>query len=230
MRAFSNTQTIGEIVSAMPRASEIFKAYQIDFCCGGHRPLAEAIQSQSLNEEEIMNRLDEAYEEAMRLADQVDFRCLTSSDLIDYIVNKHHVFLGSILPELSELTSKILRAHGNNHPDLFKVHKLFHQLKTELDQHLIKEEELLFPLVKAYEANPTKVLQEKVRIVMNETEDEHEAAGDVLKELRRITHDYMVPEDGCGTYVKAFDKLQELEADLFQHIHLENNILSPRFH
>jgi regulator of cell morphogenesis and NO signaling len=228
MRAFVSSQTIGEIVSAMPKASEIFKAYNIDFCCGGHRPLAEAIHKQNLDEEETMSKLDEAYEEAKSLANQVDFRSMASSELIDYIVNKHHVYLGSALPVLSELTSKILRAHGANHPDLFKVHKLFHQLKTELDQHLIKEEELLFPLVKAYEANPKKELQEKVPLVMKEIEDEHEAAGDVLKELRRITQDYLVPEDGCGTYVKAFDKLQELEADLFQHIHLENNILSPR--
>jgi len=229
MSAFNSTQTIGEIVSAMPKASEIFKVYNIDFCCGGHRPLTEAKHNQNLNEEEILNRLNEAYEEAKSLTNQVDFRSMASSDLIDYIVSKHHVYLGSALPELSELTSKILRAHGTNHPDLFRVHKLFHQLKTELDQHLIKEEELLFPLVKAYEANSTKALQEKVCLVMKETEDEHEAAGDILKELRRITHDFQVPEDGCGTYVKAFDKLQELEADLFQHIHLENNILSPRF-
>jgi regulator of cell morphogenesis and NO signaling len=64
---------------------------------------------------------------------------------------------------------------------------------------------------------------------MKETEDEHEAAGDILKELRKVTKDYSVPKDGCDTYFKTFDKLQQLEADLFEHIHLENNILFRRF-
>lgn len=228
MNTFNSSQSIGEIVSAMPKASEVFKSFNIDFCCGGHRPLVEAIKNQDLNEQEVLRKLDEAYEETKRLANHVDFRNMSSSELIDYIVSKHHVFVKSILPELSELTTKILRVHGPNHTDLFKVHKLFHNLKTELEQHLIKEEEILFPLIKEYDARPSDEPLNRINTVIKETEDEHETAGNVLKELRKITNEYSVPEDGCSTYGKTFDKLQELEADLFQHIHLENNILFKR--
>jgi len=108
------------------------------------------------------------------------------------------------------------------------VHKLFHTLKTELEQHLIKEEEILFPMIKRYEAEPSDDLYKNMKETTAETEEEHEAAGDILKELREITAEYTVPQDGCGTYRRTFEILEELEADLFQHIHLENNILFHR--
>jgi regulator of cell morphogenesis and NO signaling len=225
MSIFNVSQSVGEIVSIMPKASEVFKEYNIDFCCGGNRSLKEAIGEQKLNELEVLGKLDRAYEEVRKFADQADFREMSPSELIDYIVNMHHAYVKKILPELSELTAKILRVHGPNHGDLFKVHKLFHSLKTELEQHLIKEEEILFPMIKEYDSGQSKGLPERITAVLMETEDEHESAGGVLKELRKITRDYKVPEDGCSTYCKTFDKLQELEADLFQHIHLENNIL-----
>ncbi|WHH57787.1 iron-sulfur cluster repair di-iron protein [Petroclostridium sp. X23] len=225
MSTFNISQSIGEIVSIMPKASDVFKKYNIDFCCGGHRPLSEAIREHKLNDQEILRKLDEAYEETTKFTNQVDFRKMAPSELIDYIVNTHHVFVKKILPEISELTTKILRVHGPSHSDLFKVHKLFHNLKTELEQHLIKEEEILFPMIKEYDASPSKDLLNRIDTVIKETEDEHETAGGVLKELRKVTQEYKVPEDGCGTYCKTFEKLQELESDLFQHIHLENNIL-----
>lgn len=225
MNTFNMSQSIGEIVSMMPKASEVFKEYNIDFCCGGHRPLSEAIKQQKLNGQVVLLKLDEEYEKTRNFTNQVDFRKMSHNKLIDYIINTHHVFVKRVLPELSELTTKILRVHGPNHSDLFKVHKLFHGLKTELEQHLIKEEEILFPMIKEYEKKPSKELLKRISTVMEETEDEHEMAGGVLKELRKITQEYNVPEDGCSTYCKTFDKLQELEADLFQHIHLENNIL-----
>lgn len=164
-----------------------------------------------------------------RLKEEFDFRRMKSGDLIDYIVNTHHIFLKNTLPEVSELSAKILRVHGPNHNELFKVHRLFSNLKTELDQHLIKEEEILFPLIKEYDVNQSSELLEKINTVMKETEDEHEGAGDILKALRKITEDYKVPDDGCTTFRLTYSKIQEIESDLFQHIHLENNILFKRF-
>lgn len=225
MSKYNMSWRIGDIVAELPAASEVFKQYRIDFCCGGNRPLSEAVKELKLNESELLEQLDKAYEEAEKSKAQHDFPNMSRSDLIDYIVNTHHVFVKRILPELSELTTKILRVHGLKHEELYKVHKLFHNLKTELDAHLIKEEELLFPLIKSYDQNPSKELLDKIISVMNETETEHEGAGDILKELRRITEDYTVPQDVCNTFLMTYEKLQELEADLFQHIHLENNIL-----
>lgn len=224
---FNASQSIGDIVAILPKASEVFRKYHIDFCCGGNRPLSEAIAEQNLNESEILQKLEEAYEVAGKHINgtDTDFTKISRSELIDYIVNTHHVFVKKILPELSEYTTKILRVHGLNHEELSTVHKLFHNLKTELDQHLIKEEELLFPLIKEYDRSPSSELLSKISEVMKGTEDEHEAAGDILKELRRLTDNFTTPQDACNTFRLTYDKLQELEADLFQHIHLENNIL-----
>lgn len=225
MSKFQSAQSVGEIVSIMPGASEVFKRFNIDFCCGGHRSLAEVVKEQKLDEEVILRKLDEAYEKMKQSSEQTDFRRMTPTSLIDHIVNTHHVYLKRALPELSDLTTTILRVHGPAHTDLFRVHKLFHNLKMELEQHLIKEEEILFPMIKEYDAKPSDTLLGKIGSVVRETEEEHEAAGDILKELRSLTEDYLVPADGCATYSKTFQLLQELEADLFQHIHLENNIL-----
>ncbi len=231
MTIFNTAQNIGEIVSILPAAGEVFKTYGIDFCCGGNRPLATAIKEQKLNETQVLGALDKAYEEAKKVngRENVDFRELRPAELMDYIVATHHVYMKKALPELGELMLKILSAHGNNHGELFKVHKLFNNLRTELEQHLIKEEELLFPAVKAYEAKKSKELLVKVIEVMNETEDEHEAAGDILKQLRKITNGYTVPDDGCTTFELAYGRFQEMESDLFRHIHLENNILFKRY-
>ena len=168
MSEFNSNQSIGEIVSIMPKASEVYKKFNIDFCCGGHRPLSEAIKEQELNESEVLKELDKAYEETKRLTDQVDFRNMSSSDMIDYIVNKHHGFLKKNMPEISELATTILRVHGVNHNELFSVHKHFHTLKMELDQHMIKEESLLFPLIKEYESNSSEELLGKINKVMKQ--------------------------------------------------------------
>jgi len=219
-------QTVGEIVAMMPKASEIFRKYKIDFCCGGNRKLSEVIKEQKLDEGEIIKKLNEVLEESSKAgANGKNFTEMSQNELIDHIENTHHVYVKRVLPELGELTTKIMRVHGINHEELLKVHKLFSSLKAELEQHLMKEEEILFPLMKEYEKNPSIQAFERTKQVMKETEDEHEAAGNILKELRRITNDYKVPEDGCNTYALTFRKLEELEADLFQHIHLENNIL-----
>ncbi len=226
MDMIKSTLSVGEIVSILPKASEIFKQYKIDFCCGGNRPLIDVIKEQNLNESEILKKLKEAFNEKLSIKkSSKDFTKMTLGELTEYIENTHHAYLKSTLPELSELTIKIMRVHGANHEVLFRVHKLFMALKADLEQHLLKEEEILFPSIREYDRSPSDEKYSKVKKVMKETEDEHEAAGSILKELRKITEDYKVPGDGCSTYSRTFNMLEEIEEDLYQHIHLENNIL-----
>lgn len=110
-----------------------------------------------------------------------------------------------------------------------KVHSLFGKLKCELEEHLLKEENILFPLMikydKAKNEKEKKEIEEDIRIIVNE----HEAAGDILKELAEVTDDYKVPEWGCISFKLLYDYLHDLEKDLFIHIHKENNILFPRY-
>ncbi|CAH2214690.1 iron-sulfur cluster repair di-iron protein [Tepidibacter aestuarii] len=224
---FNINQKIGEIATKFPKAIDIFMSYEIDFCCGGDRPLKEALKEQEMNEKEVIDKLNKYYSEFVnKNNEETDWTKSSMSNLIDYIVQKHHGFMRETLPITNELINKILRVHYvDNGEILSKVHKLFNNLKLELEEHLIKEEEVLFPLIKEYEKNPSKETKEKAIATMNETEDEHDKAGDILKEIRRVTNKYEVPETGCNSFKIAYEKMQEIESDLFKHIHLENNIL-----
>ncbi|NLK74664.1 MAG: iron-sulfur cluster repair di-iron protein [Clostridiales bacterium] len=230
MAKFESTQHIGDIVANFPKASQVFMEYRIDFCCGGNRPLKEAIQEQQLDETEVIDKLNnlyKSYSEEIALKEE-NWLEADLDVLVDHIVNKHHGFLWRELPNISQLTTKILRVHGAHHPELAKVNRLFHMIKMELEEHLTKEETLQYPAIKKYlESNSKEDLSEAVRII-NELEEEHTAAGNILKELRVVTKDYAIPDDVCATYVLTYEMLQTLEEDLFQHIHLENNILFPR--
>ncbi|NJD03142.1 MAG: iron-sulfur cluster repair di-iron protein [Ruminiclostridium sp.] len=226
MDTFKNTQNLGEIVSIMLEAGNIFKQYKIDFCCRGNRSLAEAAKEQNLSEPEILKKLNDALGESKKnKINAGDFRDMSPNTLIKYILNTHHTYTKRVLPELGELTTKIMSVHGVNHDELFRVHKLFSTLKMDLEQHLQKEEGALFPMMEAYEKAPADGLLLRIKSAVKVMENEHEGAGTILKELRNITGDYKVPDDGCGSYRLTYTKMQELEADLFQHIHLENNIL-----
>jgi regulator of cell morphogenesis and NO signaling len=230
MGKFNSSQNIGDIVAQFPKAADVLMEYKIDFCCGGNRPLSAAIQEQQLDENEILNRINERYDAYQKdvEAKKENWQEAAFDELVDHILNTHHAYLWRELPQISQLTTTILRVHGAHHPELAKVHKLFHTIKMELEEHLTKEETLQYPAIKRYlESNSDEDLEEAVKII-NVLEEEHTAAGNILKELRVVTKDYEIPDDVCATFTLTYDKLQEMEADLFQHIHLENNILFPR--
>ncbi len=229
MKELKGNESIGEVVASLPKAAEIFKEYKIDFCCGGGRSLSSVAAEQNISLERLLEELREAQQQLQTIAaEDKGFRTMAYGKLIDYILNTHHAYLTKELPKLRSLIGKILRVHGQLHPELSRIHRLFHNLEMELEQHMIKEEEVLFPLAKAYEAKPSQRLLDEIYRVNEELEEEHEGAGDILKELRELTDNYMPPTDGCGSYVLTYKGLEALEWDLFQHIHLENNILFPR--
>lgn len=222
-------KSVGEIVSVFPAAHEVFMEYKIDFCCGGRKKLTEAVREKGLDEDEIIAKLESLYSGRQdALKDRKDFADMGLGELSRYIIDVHHAYLNKALPDISTLLNTILRVHGKNHNELFKVHKLYSQLKAELEGHLVKEEEILFPLIYKYEEkNDISVIKDALEII-KDLESEHETGGEVLSSLREVTADYMVPEDGCNTYIVTYEEMKKLEADLFFHIHLENNILFKR--
>jgi regulator of cell morphogenesis and NO signaling len=230
MSKFNGNQHIGDIVAEFPKAADVFKEYKIDFCCGGNRPLREAIVELNLKESEVINQLNQLYDTYSKEKEAFgdNWQNADFDVLVDHIMNQHHAYLWEELPEISKYSTLILRVHGPNHPELLKANKLFHTIKMELEEHLMKEETIQYPAIRKYlESNSNTDLNEAVRII-EELENEHSNAGDILKELREVTNDYQIPEDVCETFELTYEKLQELESDLFQHIHLENNILFPR--
>lgn len=214
-------KTIGGIVAKLPSAAEVFKANSIDFCCGGQRNLGSVIREQGLNAAKIEKSLDQAWTAWENSAGTTDFTSLTPAELTQYIESKHHSFLKEALPEAGETMGIVLKAHGRNHPELYQVHALFGRLRTDLEQHLIKEETMLFPMLN--EPDPSEA--QAVEDLASQIRSEHEAAGMILKEMRQLTHNYMPPSDACPTFRRLLAELEDIESDLFQHIHLESNIL-----
>lgn len=214
--------TIGQVVTELPQAAQIFKDFNIDFCCGGHRLLNNVIKEQRINKEELFARLDQAQSERKSTYAYLDnkFSEMSHNILSLYIEDTHHSYLRNALPQTSELLATILRVHGKNHPELFKVYSLFGKLKSELEQHLLKEETLLFPAFNNEDKNRSEISMISSTIIK-----EHEEAGKLLDELRQLTNDYQLPADACESYKKTFSLLKDIESDIHQHIHLENNIL-----
>ncbi|WP_421380975.1 iron-sulfur cluster repair di-iron protein [Bacillus salacetis] len=228
-QTFTGEALISDIVKKFPKASDLFKSYRIDFCCGGNRPLIEAIEERKLSSNEVLSELNNLYKNSRDLNEKtIDWEKSSSSELIDYIIDKHHKYLNEELPLLSPYVTKVYRVHGERHPHLGRIHKLFYDIKSELIQHTVKEETEDFPLILSYEENPTAESKEKIQEIINELETEHVSAGKILKELREVTNDFTPPEGACGTYRLVYQRLEALESDLFEHIHLENNILFPR--
>lgn len=229
MKTFDGTETLGDIVAAFPGASNLFKANRIDFCCGGDRQLNAVLEEKGMDGAPFLGELNALAEQAeARSAADVDWREAPLGELVDHIVQKHHAYLEQELPVLSGFVTKILRVHGFSHPELAELHKLFHQAKVELEQHMIDEESNVFPLIKQAEQAGDAAARQQALEQIGELEHEHEAVGDLLKRMREITSEYTLPEGACTTYALTFRKLEELESDTFEHVHLENNILFPR--
>ncbi|MDQ0255826.1 regulator of cell morphogenesis and NO signaling [Evansella vedderi] len=227
---FTRETKVRDIVIQVPRSDELFKQYKIDFCCGGNRPIHEALDEKGLDEDTFLERLQTLYNQSLesKSLDQQDWTQAPYSDLISHIVQRHHGYLAEELPDLSFYVTKIFRVHGQAHPELAELHRLYHDLKIELEQHMIKEEQVVFPAILQYEEREGQLDRDLAISRIDELEAEHEEAGSLLKRIREVTSDFTLPPGACTTYKMTFKRLEELESDMFQHVHLENNIMFPR--
>ena len=226
------TTTLADYVKQDFHAAAVFEKYGLDFCCRGKRPIGDACKDKNIDPEKVIEELNMLRTNGSGKTERFDTWELDF--LVDYIVNKHHSYVKEMLPTLSFHTQKIMSVHGDRHPELIKIAHLFAQVKTELDQHLVKEEQILFPYVKAL-AHAKKRGEpfppNRFGTVMNPIammEQEHDAVGQMCFSIRELSSDYTPPPDGCTTYQITFKELKEFEEDLHQHIHLENNILFPK--
>jgi len=210
---------VGDIVAHRPSASKTFHQYGIDFCCGGGKSLSIACSKKGVNAEQVLlelTKVDSAFESEKTWINA------SPNALIGHILTKYHEPLQSELPRLEAMLEKVNRVHG--HVDQAKFDALlstFSTLKQDLLEHMQKEEHVLFPLImqKRFDA---------VNMPIQMMESEHEEAGAALRELRRLTDDYVAPEYACNTWRALWDGLRELEIAMHEHVHLENNVLFPR--
>jgi regulator of cell morphogenesis and NO signaling len=222
------TKTIGEMVAERPARARLFEKLGIDYCCGGKQPLDAACKQKGLDAASVARDL-EKIDAADPSPEEQNWTSASLSDLIDHILLTHHEYLKRELPRLADIVAKVASVHGANHRELANVRNTFAALKAELDQHMMKEERILFPTIIAMESGGAGPLHcGGIDGPISVMEHEHDNAGRALATLRELTHDYRAPDDACNTYRVMLSSLAELELDLHQHISKENNILFPR--
>lgn len=218
---------VGEIVAQRPQLSRVFEKLQIDYCCHGGTSLRDACLQQQLDPRDVVTQLET---QNVPSDENRDWSTAPLTELCDHIEATHHAYLRRELPRLDLLVTKVVNAHADRHPKLHTLRAVFQSLQAELFPHMMKEEQILFPAIRQLEAATQQVslpfgtVQNPIRMM----EHEHDVAGTALSQLHNLTSGYQVPEDACNSYRAMIDGLQDLEIDLHQHIHKENNILFPR--
>jgi regulator of cell morphogenesis and NO signaling len=227
-RSLLETTPLNDIVSRDFRAGAILDRYGLDYCCGGARSLAEGCAQRGINIVAVLSELEALNPESReRVADD-------PAALIDYIVVRHHAYVRASMPAIQEHLTKVLAVHGANHAELTAVEAEFSKVAKELSQHMLKEEQVLFPYIRALasavrSAGPPPpdmfgTVQNPIRMM----EIEHQVVGDALTSIRDLTGGYEPPADACATYRLVLQELSAFEHDLEAHVHLEDHVLYPK--
>jgi regulator of cell morphogenesis and NO signaling len=225
MTAIDPHRTLADLVTTHPEVARELERQGLDYCCHGDRSLVEACAAAGLDPAAVAAELAAA----ARPSAGAPWADLDVGPLADHIEATHHRYLWHELPRLGELVEKILAVHGGHHPELAEVAKLFVVLRAELEPHLMKEEQVLFPMIRELGSATTRptfhcgALGNPISMMMRE----HDQAGELLAQLRATTDGYRVPDDGCASYRACYEGLAELEADTHLHVHKENNALFP---
>jgi regulator of cell morphogenesis and NO signaling len=224
--------TIGEIVKSDYRKAEVFKKFGIDFCCGGKKTLSKVCKEKGINIEEVEKALQNT--DTQPRGRQTNYDSWSLTFLSEYIINTHHNYVREAIPVLLTYSQKVAARHGAWHPEVIKVAQHFAVVASELSEHMEKEELILFPYIKRLEnafenesdlpVSPFGTVQNPIKMM----EEEHEAAGNEMEEIRKLTNNYTLPEGACTTFTLLYQKLEEFDTDLHEHVHLENNILFPK--
>lgn len=217
--------TLGELVTQHPSLARELERRDLDYCCGGARTLRSACVERGLDADAVANELAGAMLDEPAPA----WASMGVVQLVDHLEDTHHRYLHAELPRLSALVAKVHGAHGERHPELAEVRERFEELRADLEPHLMKEERVLFPMVRELataSAAPSfhcGSVTNPISVMMVE----HDRAGELLAELRRLTSGFAAPADGCASYRACYEGLAQLEADTHLHVHKENNLLFP---
>jgi len=223
---------VADVATRHPATIRVFQRYGVDFCCGGKRSLADVCAERNLSFAELRSDLEAAVAAPSR--EDRDWGEASLDELISHILTRYHRPLDEELPRLGHMMDKVLAVHVERHSELRGVARTFGALVDDLQPHMMKEEQVLFPYVLRMEAlrrsggilagSPFGSVESPIRVM----ELEHEAVGELLALLREMTAGYTAPDDACNTFRGLYHGLVELERDLHEHIHLENNVLFPR--
>jgi len=227
-------KTVREFALENTAATRVFEKLGIDYCCGGNKSLDEACRASNLSIDQVIDSLEMAEEAAHTAQKNRNWQVEPLADLVAHIKNTHHKYTREEMARLVPLLDKVCSVHGKNHPELQQVRASFQSLVQELTTHMMKEERVLFPYIARMEEAVIQnelVLPSPFGSVQNPVsmmEHEHDSAGNALRDMREASCAYRAPANACISYQTLYKALANFEADLHQHIHLENNILFPR--
>jgi regulator of cell morphogenesis and NO signaling len=226
-------KTVREIALEMPVTTRVFEEFKIDYCCHGNTQFDEACRNVGATPEDVRQKIDRVLD-ASGNKEATSFSDLSMSDLVDHILDTHHVYTKAEMGHLTPLMAKVASRHGEHNAYLYELKDLFQELCDDLGPHMMKEEMVLFPYIKDLEHSfsnhlsaafpPFVTVQHPVQMMSVE----HEEVGELLSKMRAATNDYALPPEACPSFTALYHRLNEFERDLHQHIHLENNLLFPR--
>ena len=221
---------VGDIVAEKFSTARVFKQYDIDFCCHGNMTLEDACVVANVELKEVVKVL---HENVSYTDGDIPFASWPLDLLMDYVLKIHHRGIRRNGPELLGLIEKVKKQHEANHPELDELYELVSVSLEDLELHLQKEENVLFPyLFELFEASEKKTVLAPMHCVtianpIRVMHMEHEAEGNRYFHIKDITRNFEIPEDGCNTYRLMMTELEAFVSALFEHIHIENNILFP---
>lgn len=224
--------TLADIVTNNIKTAGIFEKYDLDFCCGGNKTIAQACQENGTDPNVVYAEIENMGSAKVEIPERIDDWDLDF--MVDYIVNNHHKFVVYMIPIISSHAEKVAAAHGKNHPETNRAAKIFSVVSKELKQHMMKEEEILFPYIKYLvkvrngETKYEKPYFGRISNPIKMMELEHQSAGESMFSIKKLTNSYAIPSDACNTYKVCLKELREFEEDLHKHVHLENNVLFPK--
>jgi regulator of cell morphogenesis and NO signaling len=217
------SMTLGDIVTLRPSLAAVLERRGLDYCCHGGRTLAEAAREAGLDARTVAEELS-----AVDIAEPpAEWASLGLVELVEHIEVVHHRYLWAEMPRISDLVDKIVTVHGERHQELAEVQRLYDELRADLEPHLIREEQILFPMIRELAATGPGSGRQVLVSQIEALAAEHETVGHLLDELHRTTSGYATPTDGCASYAACYLALAELEADTHLHVHKENNVLFP---
>jgi regulator of cell morphogenesis and NO signaling len=221
--------TVAEIATSAPATIRIFQDHQIDYCCGGRKPLEQACAARGLNLDTLLHELQAA---VAPVAGEPVWANEPLTALVRHIQARYHEPLRLELPRLEAMLDKVVSRHGDHLPEtLLPLQRAFNQLQGELLLHMTKEDRVLFPFIVRLESGeevPSEDALQWIQSPIAAMEADHDEAGRALAFIRDVTGSFAPPEWACPTFRGLYYGLSQLEADMHVHVHLENNILFPR--
>ena len=229
---FSTETRVNEIALSNPGARRVLEDAGVDYCCGGGKSLRDACSRAGVAADEILQRLRLNGEPTTD--GDIEWRNASLAELTRHIRERHHQYVRDSIPRVRALLAKIREKHGSKYREIEDIDKLFGHVACEMTAHMQKEEQILFPYIDALQraasANGSveppffQTVRNPIRAMMQE----HDSAGELVRNIRKASNAYQAPADACASFQATYQELKQFEEDLHLHVHLENNILFPR--